>query len=131
MGDPRHYDEEEDYDEDEDDDYEDDEEDDDEEESESPKKMTKLDKELNEELDGLLDELMGEGSSSVKGRKKIIKSTKIPSPAIKLTRILRMTKRRSRRKNAVRKERQRWSTKAKMMRKRCTRSMKIATNKFF
>lgn len=85
LGDPRHYDEEEDYDEDEDDDYEDDEEDDDEEEeSESPKKLTKLDKELNEELDGLLDELMGEGSSSVQGKEENHKIDKDSRPSDKV-----------------------------------------------
>ena len=60
LGDPRHYEEEEDYDEDEDEDYDDDDEEDescdDVEDCVTPKKLTRLDKELEEELDGLLSD---------------------------------------------------------------------------
>ena len=56
LGDPRHYDEEEDYDEDEDEDYEDDESDDESDDCDSPKKPSKFDKDLDKELECLLDE---------------------------------------------------------------------------
>ena len=64
LGDPRHYDEEEDYDEDEDEDYDDGEDEsyDDVDERVSPKKLTKLDRDLDKELDCLLDNVVEESA---------------------------------------------------------------------
>ena len=68
LGDPKHYEEEEDYDEDEDEDYDDDES----EESLTPKKGSKLDKELDEELNELLNH--EDEGDSVKAASKIDKA---------------------------------------------------------